>query len=439
MPIPLYGFVPTKGGFGVENAWKLSSRPTIGAEPYGKVSWSLDKTPGRELDLNVKIKITPRAKATVTTFDPTGTQASADPKPSLLERVKNGVVPEKITVDAGLVFKKQVEGGGSIEIPWGKGKPAAFVYVSKKDAANILVDNAQMKLGKLSPGKLVSAAARGTWESIAQPKSSAQADGRWQPLKTRMWDTLKGAEITLSGEKAFLNPHGPVSGFGNGAAKVTLGEINKGMQPPANSPGGYTRFSGFAAGTAASFAGGELTDRMIGKYIPNQDVRKAVDGFGAGLAGVTTDAVVQKAAPALVSKAAPVVSKVVAPVANAIAPLASKAAPLLSRAAPITAKAAPLLSKVAPIAAKAAPILGKVARVGGPAGALLAGVPDGIKAYQEFKQGNTTEGWKSVGRGAVRVGATAIGAAIGSLGGPLGTVAGAVVGGFIGDKLASLF
>jgi len=438
MPVPFSGFVPTKGGFGVENAWKLSSRPTIGAEPYGKVSWSLDKTPGRELDLNIKVKITPRAKATVTTFDPTGTQASAGQKPSLLERVKNGVVPEKITVDAGIVFKKQVEGGGSIEIPWGKGKPAAFAYVSKKDPANILVDNAQLKLGKLNPGKLASAAARGTWESITQPKSSAQTDGRWQPLKTRMWDTFKGAEVTLSGEKALLN-HGPVSGFGNAAAKVTLGEINKGMQPPANTAGGFTRFSGFAAGTAASFAGAELTDRMIGKYIPNQDVRKAVDGFGAGLAGVTTDAVVQKAAPALASKVAPVVSKVVAPVASAIAPIASKAAPLLARAAPITAKAAPLLSKVAPIAAKAAPVLGKLARVGGPAGALLAGVPDGIKAYQNFKQGNTTEGWKSVGRGAVRVGATALGAAIGSVGGPLGTVAGAVVGGFIGDKLASLF
>jgi len=434
VPVPFSGFVPTKAGFGIENAWKLSSRPTIGVEPYGKFSWSLDKTPGRELDFNLKVKWTPRPKVTVTTFDPVGPQAAADQKPSLSKRVKNILLPEKVTVDAGIVFNKQVEGGGSFEFAgW---KPTVFAYLSKKDKANILVDNAQLKLGKLSPGKLTSAAARGTWESITQSKSSAQADGRWQPLKTSMWDTLKGAEVTLSGEKALH--HGPVS-FVNGAAKATLGEINKGMQPPANAPGGFTRFGGFAAGTAASFAGGALTDRMIGKYIPNQEVRKAVDGFGAGLAGVTTDAVVQKAAPALVSKAAPVVSKVVAPVARAIAPVASKAAPLLGRAAPIAAKAAPLLSKVAPIAAKAAPFLGKVARVGGPAGALLAGVPDGIKAYQNFKQGNTTEGWKSVGRGAVRVGATALGAAIGSLGGPLGTVAGAVVGGFIGDRIANWF
>ena len=51
------------------------------------------------------------------------------------------------------------------------------------------------------------------------------------------------------------------------------------------------------------------------------------------------------------------------------------------------------------------------------------------------------EGWKAVGRGAVRVGFTAAGAALGSLI-PIpgvGTVAGAVAGGFVGDLVAKLF
>jgi hypothetical protein len=344
-------------------------------------------------------------------------------------------------VNVGLALRKKVEVGGTLEVPRQDGKwkkPTPSAYISKKDPSNILVDNVQLKLGKFNPIKLARATVRGMWESITQPKPAVAADGRWRPLKTRVWATLNSAEITLSGEGPGPKPLG-VQTLGNVAFKATLSEMNKGIQP-ASTPGGVIRFTGFASGTSASFAGAALTDKMIGKHIAHQDLRKAVNGAGAGLAGVAADAVVQKSAPVLAGKAAPAVRKVVlaaalSPSAHKAAAVTAKAAPLLSKVAPVAAKAAPLLSKVAPVAAT----LGKVARVGGPAGALLAGVPDGIRAYQNFKQGNTTEGWKSVARGGVRVICTGVGAVLGSAGGPLGTVAGAVIGGFVGDQLAKLF
>ena len=95
-----------------------------------------------------------------------GRKASSDPnapppsKPSLRERLK-AALPEKVTVDAGLVFNKQVEGGGSLEIKFDHGvKLTRSAYVSKKDPTNVLVDNAQLKLGKLNPMKVGSARQR---------------------------------------------------------------------------------------------------------------------------------------------------------------------------------------------------------------------------------------------------------------------------------------
>lgn len=71
------------------------------------MSWDLADGPGGKLNLNVKVKYTPRGKMTVKTFDSGRTQATPpEPKPSLADRVKqvNGLAPEKITVDAGLVL-----------------------------------------------------------------------------------------------------------------------------------------------------------------------------------------------------------------------------------------------------------------------------------------------------------------------------------------------
>jgi hypothetical protein len=188
-------------------------------------------------------------------------------------------------------------------------------------------------------------------------------------------------------------------------------------------------------------------------------VRKAVDGFGAGLAGVATDPVTQKVLPGLVRKAAaspawtkvaePVLSKSGSLLGKVTTPVLSKAGSLLTKAGsalkvvePALSKVGSVLSKVAPDLSRAAPalrVLGKVARVGGPAGALVAGIPDAVSAVNDFRHGDTAAGWKSIGKGAIRVGCTAIGATLGSALGPLGTVGGAVVGGFVGDFFAGLF
>jgi hypothetical protein len=455
IPIPVGKLLPSKGGLGIENGWKFSKQPTVGAEPYAKASWDLYNGAGSQLNLNVKVKYTPRAKATTGIFDANGKQTAAKPKTPLLERVKNGILPEKISVDAGLVLNKQVEGGGSLEWRFGKDskKVGVSAYISKKDPKNLLVDTAQLKVAKLKPRQLAGAAAKGTWDSIKQPSAEAKANGRWAPLGKQLWHTVNGAEVTVADEKAFVDPHGPMSGFANFAGKTTLKDIGKGLEPPAASPGGSARWSGFATGTVVSYFGAQATDQLVGKDISSPSLRKAVDGLGAGMSGVVTDAVTQKAAPILASKvaASPAWTKVAQPVLNKAGSLITKAAEPLAKAgsalkaaAPGLGKAGEFLSKVAPDLTKAAPafrVLGKVARVGGPAGALIAGIPDGVEAVKDFEHGNTSEGLKSVGRAAVRVGFTAAGAALGSLI-PIpgvGTALGAVAGGFVGDLVAGLF
>src|SRR5262249_26476338 len=154
------------------------------------------------------------------------------------------------------------------------------------------------------------------------------------------------------------DPHGSASGFGNLAVKTTLKDIGQGLEPPANTPSGLTRFSGFAFGVGASYAGGLVTDKLVGKNISNQTLRKAVDGFGAGMSGVVTDAVAQKALPVLATRAAasPLWTK-------AAQPVLSKAGSLLKAAAPDLSKAGSVLGKLAPDLSKAAPairVLGKV-------------------------------------------------------------------------------
>jgi len=59
------------------------------------------------------------------------------------------------------------------------------------------------------------------------------------------------------------------------------------------------------------------------------------------------------------------------------------------------------------------------------------------------RAGRTAEGWKAVGRGAVRVGCTAVGAVAGQALLPflpgVGAALGAVAGGLVGDLVAKLF
>jgi len=422
--MPWFKLVPSKGGIGIENAWKFSKTPTIGIEPYGKLSWTLDKTPGRELNLNIKVKYTPRDKVTVRTFDP---NAATEPE-----------AHGKWTVDAGIVVNKKLEAGASFE--FGKGrKRATSAYISEKDPSNLLVDTAQAKVGKLNPKELARAIVKGTRESITQPRAEARANGRWAPLRGEIWRTVDRAEISVAGENAFLGPHGPVSLFGNVAAKTTLKDIGAGLKPPATAPSRITNWSGFALGTAASYAGAQATDELIGKNIGNPTLRKAVDGFGGGMTGVVADAVAQKTLPVLASKAAasPVWTKLAQPVLTKTGSVLKAVAPDLGKVGSVLGKIAPDLSKAAP----AVRVLGKIGRVGGPAGAVLAGIPDGINAVNDFRHGNTGQGLKDVAKGALRVGFTALGAAAGSLI-PIpgvGTVAGAVVGGLAGDFFASLF
>ena len=410
-----------KGGAGIEVAAKAADKATASGEPYLKGSFAL----GKDWNLNFKLKYTPRIKATFGPGKPVW-----DSLKSQARDIK-AYLPEKMTLDLGFVYGKRAEAGRSWEFTFKDGlKVAGSTYLSKKDPTNVLIDNAQIKLGKFSPREIAGAIVKGTRESLALSTEDAKANGRWSPLRQEVWNATKNGEITFAGEKGLIDPQGQFSGFVNTAAKTTLDSVGKVLEPTETPPRPLANFGGFALGTAANIGGTWLTDSLIGKDISNEHLRKAVDGFGGGMAGVAVDAGVQKVLPAVTSKVAPAIGK-------AVEPVLTKAAPILEKAAPVLEKAAPVLAKVAP----AAGVLGKVARVGGPAGALLAGIPDGIDAYKNFKAGNTAEGWKATGRAAVKVGFTAAGAALGSLipvpG--VGTVAGAVAGGFVGDMVAKLF
>jgi len=422
-----------RGGIGIEAAARANAKPTLGGEPYVKGSWAV----APHWNINGKIKYTPRGKLNITALNANGKaapdpNAPRPPNPSLRERIK-AALPEKLTVDAGLVYDKRVEGGASLEIKFGKGVTRTLsTYLSKKDPTNVLVDSAQLKFGKLSPRKIGSALVDGTRDSLAQSKFDAKAGGRWSPLRQQVWKAVNGGEITLAGERAYINPHGSVSGFLNIAGKTTFKDVGQGLEHPAAAPG-LTRFTGFAAGTAASFGGAWVTDQLIGKEIHSPELRRAVDGFGGAMAGLVADPVAQKVVPAVASKIAPTVTRLAEP-------LVSKAAPLMSEAAPVLSKVGELASKI-PLGATGR-VLSKVARIGGPAGALVAGIPDGIDAFKAFQKGDTADGWRAVGHGAVRVAGTAVGAVVGQALIPIpgvGAAVGAVAGGFVGDLVAKLF
>ena len=115
-------------------------------------------------------------------------------------------------------------------------------------------------------------------------------------------------------------------------------------------------------------------------------------------------------------------------------------------------------SNVVALLAPAARAVTKVLRVGGPAGAVLTGAPDAWDATRSFWHEGmaSTEGWRSVGKGTVRVTLTVGGAAAGMsvatwIGGLIGTaflpgvgtavgaVVGSVVGSFVADLINNRF
>jgi hypothetical protein len=505
----------------VEPNWKFSHQGAVGTDFYAKTYLPLVRFGGHELGLNMKFKYTPNGKIM---------RYKTGEAPSAIQRIEGGLrphsiranlgkvrpgnirdylrPPEKVSLDAGLVVNKEIETGGSLELPFAKGmlkpgnwrpsfwkaqpkKPTLSAYVSGKDPTNVLADHAQFKVGKVNPRKVAGAVVKGTKESLKLPRDTPKdVGGRWHPLRKQVWDSLEHGEITAAAEKGLIK-HGWFSGLVNGAAKSTLGDVGKVVEPPM--PGGaFTHLAGFAGGTAAAFVGYSATDGLLGKHIGNPFFRKVIDGAGAGFTGIVTDAAIQKGLPALGKTAtatritsawtavrgAPVIGKAATGAESAVrgAPgmlakagsAAVRAVPnllkstgtalggmgtamrqvrLLSKAAPAVEKAGSLLGRAAPALEKfgleeAVPMLGKVGRIGGPVGALLAGVPDGISAYKSFTHGHVGDGFKSVARGAIRVGFTAVGAAIGQAVCPIpvvGAVLGGVVGGAVGDFFAGLF
>jgi hypothetical protein len=159
------------------------------------------------------------------------------------------------------------------------------------------------------------------------PVESASFNGLWEYAAVRSGDwtpvqkSLKGVELSLSVEKqagGLLNTQN---------VKVTAGDVGAVLKPEKPPATGFRNAAGFISGIGGSIAGAELTDNLIGHRIGNADLRKAVNGFGGGMAGVVTDAVVTKFSPAVAAKL-PVLSRVGAAI-TASAPVAQAAAKFL--------------------------------------------------------------------------------------------------------------
>jgi len=394
-------------------------------------------------------------KAAGPAAEPAGDVKAAGPaddatpaKSGLLDHLKSVLQSDKTTVDVGLVvLGGQLEFGVSREKS--SGKPASwFAYTTKKDPENPLLDHAKIKFGKIDPVSVGKAVIHGTRESLAKPAADAGVS-RLSPLHSKVGDATKSIEVTISAEQQRVHA-GPLSGYTTETAKITLGDYAKELQSmPAFAPPS-TRLTGLGVGVVGSWMGVAGADELIGKDIGNRDVRLAVDRFAGAMTGAYADVwaqrvlgpVVSKATASVVSATAPVVSKVTAPVASAAAPIVAKAAPVVEKVGEIAGKVGAIASKI-PGSAVTGRILMNAGRMAGPGGAVLAGIPDGIAAAKAFGDGDTAEGWRSVGRASVRVGATAVGAAVGQAFLPflpgVGMALGAVGGAWVGDHLASLF
>jgi hypothetical protein len=503
-----------KYGFGVEFAGKFGPDQAGSAEPYGKMSFALSS----HFNVNIKVKWTPTNKLIVPTARTDPAPKPGEPPKTRMERFKAGwkgrIFPgEKLSVDVGLVVNKQWEGGFSTEIKLGtKAKTAATTaratattrvgkffkgirsrldysgYGTKKSPENVLLDTAQGKIGKLHPFKAIriltakdpSATAKGLGiDTTAAP--GTPPPGR----RGLAWKMLtKDGELTLSGEKGWVNPKGHLPAptvFSNFAAKAKTADVGKALPPGRLAQTGF-----FVTTVAGTFA----TDQLVGRHIGLAPVRQLVDGLGGVATGYAVDVTARKAVPfvgsRVVSPAATraasalrtarsalgpssVVSAVrgaatrigLPRVASALRPssvvsavrgaatkiglprAASALRPVATRLAPVARAAGRLLgirsgSSLVESAGSVLRVGSKFGRLAGPAGAAIAAVPDVIFAVNSFAHGKVGAGLTSLADGAIRAGTTVAGAAIGQALIPIpgvGAAVGAVVGGFVGDEI----
>jgi hypothetical protein len=430
-----------------------------------------------------KPAIEPEAPATKAGVEPEAAKPAVEPEaanseaaladePSLLRRW--GAL-EKVTVDIGGIGFKRGEIGISFEVPTNEGWKGAWTgfkrlyYAAAKDPHNPLADTASLKLGKVDWPEVLRSTKRGWVASLAQSADEAEASGgRFAPLRQATWKAFTKGEMTLSGER-YSSGEG-AAGFLNVAGKATLERIRDEMEHPHAVPLG-TRLTGMGTGMTGAVLGSWVVDKMVGSDIENEYARQAVDRFGGALTGFVFDPLGQKLVAPVLSKvtapvvnaAAPVVSKIAEPVSKIAEPVVSAATTAVSKAAasvtsaatPVVAKAAPIVSQVTakvseiasdvgqvaskiPGSAKIGRVLGNTARIG-PIGTALVAIPDAVDATTAFRNGDTSEGWRAVGRGTVRTGFTALGAGLGQTIIPipgLGAAMGAVVGGMVGDWFA---
>jgi hypothetical protein len=364
------------------------------------------------------------------------------------------------------------------------------------------VDATRVKLGKFSLRRLFRGAIRSLQRAQRRPLGyGPQAFFRlMEPSIAVEWGRQVGTT--------------PLTLLGNAGVKTTLGDLDKALAPVARAaneagfripgnlqetvtPGWAARAAGFTVGSALSYFGWNLTDALIGEDIGSPTVRKAVDGFGAGVTGLLADSGSQwiihggpiwiadgidniKASPA-----GPTLSNIVSRVGaagvdlgrllrieDAVQAVRAGATNVLDAGrqirqsvsgwlgtnVPAVSRAATAASNVVSPLAAPARAVSRVLRIGGPAGVVLAGAPDAWNASRAFWHDGmgSRQGWQSVGKGAVRVTLTAAGAAAGmsaaawiggligtaflpGLGTAVGAIAGSVVGGLAADLINSRF
>jgi hypothetical protein len=414
-----------KWGVGGETGFKGSKGLSISEEPYFKGSFALN----HQWNINFKVKYTPKGKATLKPVDPTAKPDPAKTPLSKWGRFKAGIKPEKISVDVGVVYNKEVEVGGSWEFK--SLKPSQLLhpslYGSSKDPHNVLVNTAQAK-GKVPAHKIVDAI-KDRNKPIDENDPSKGVRG-WKSVGK----AAAGTEVQFAAEKGLLPL--PESGtlFVNGVAKSTLADSPAFKPTPR-----WAGVTGFAVGAGSSIVGAKFTDTFAGQYIHNAALRQTVDGLGGVATGIVVNHVTQSVVPKLGK---------VPLVAKAVKPLATLAKPAVGLLKPIaTSKAGRaignFLSKEAPTLAQDAKFASKLrfgARVAGPVGAAIAAAPDVISAVNSFAHGKVGAGFTSLADGTIRAGATVAGAAIGQALIPIpgvGAAVGSIVGGIVGDAIVA--
>jgi hypothetical protein len=414
----LRAITPERAGLGAEATANRKGNVTL--EPYGKAFWALPNNFG----VAVKFKYSPRADFVKFEGGDTNYLASTRETFSNIRatffkdangnRNLRGMLPQKVSMDFGLVVARNYEVGGTVEYKNLSLRPSgSFAYGSLKDKYDPLLSTAQIKAGKAQGKQLFS--------GLLDAMRSRQSD---------FWPTAKSMEVQFSTETKLSTGDAAgvsSSALGTATVKTTLGEavqhtseVLKAPPPPGTTA--TSRFAGFTAGTAASFGGDYLAHQLGSDKIHDPVLRHAVNASAAATAGVVADHVMTHNVP----KVPPLIGQVASKlrVAAASSKLASPVASLASRV------------RWAGVGSTAL----KVGRIGGPAGAVLAGVPDGVNAYQSFKAGDNAAGATSAVKAGVKVGATLAGAVIGQGLIPIpgvGAAVGAVVGGVVGELATS--